>query len=263
MSIASILRDAGIPVIEHGRAGRAGAYAPVGVVNHHTGSAGNSLATVITGRSDLPGPLCQLFIERNANVHVITEGRANHAGSGASNVLNAVRAGTPPPVHGPDDTDGNTSFIGIEVDNDGVGEPYPAPQLDVLFRVNAALCKAHGWNQNHCIHHREWTRRKGDMSYGGDLRGEIARRLTNSQGDADMTPEESTMLKQVRDALYSALPIQGGQSIPGLNNKGIADIQSRLAVLEAHPTATTSGGTVDVAALASAVAAELAKRLAN
>lgn len=182
--LANILRAGGVNVREEagwqGR-GRPGTFGPiVGVLNHHTATspATNGVVLCINGRPDLSGPLCHIVLSRDGTAHVIAAGRANHAGLGSSLVLAAVKASMPPPPPGPDNSDGNAALIGIEVENTGTGEPYPAVQLASLFKINAALCKHYGWNENHCIHHREFTKRKIDMSWHGDLRGEVRKLLS-------------------------------------------------------------------------------------
>jgi N-acetyl-anhydromuramyl-L-alanine amidase AmpD len=130
--LADVLRNAGLAVVEEPgwqTRGRPGPFGPVrGVLEHHTASSahgGNApdLATVRDGRSDLPGPLAHLLLARDGTFHVIAAGRCNHAGAGSWHGILA----------------GNTEMIGIEAENDGVSEPWPANQLDALARGTAAL----------------------------------------------------------------------------------------------------------------------------
>lgn len=120
-------------------------FNPQGVVCHHTASApGNnapSLGICINGRPDLPGPLCQLLIARDGTCHVIASGTANHAGAGGWRGLT-----------------GNTSVFGIEVENNGLGEPWTGHLLDVFARACAALLRGMGDTDadNVCLH-REWA----------------------------------------------------------------------------------------------------------
>ncbi|GAA3703827.1 hypothetical protein GCM10022204_21400 [Microlunatus aurantiacus] len=92
-------------------AGRPGAFAPQGVLIHHTAGARSSrdnpapsLSTVINGRSDLPGPLCQVLVDYNGVCWVVAAGRTNNAG--------AARASGPLPAT----SDGNALYVGIEID---------------------------------------------------------------------------------------------------------------------------------------------------
>lgn len=184
MDIVKALREEGCSVVEQGAWQQRGgaSFAPEGVLVHHTagaqGSVTRSLQTVIQGREDVPGPLCHLYIDRAGSVHTIAARRANHAGKGAQEVLDDLRANRAPTGDAAqrglaDSTSGNTFFYGIEVENDGVGEAYPDAVIEATARACAALCRAHGWSSSRVIHHREWTRRKIDMSYHGPLRDKV------------------------------------------------------------------------------------------
>lgn len=195
MNIVALLAHFGIFHDDKRVPGRSGSFSPVGVIVHHTATAGPALAVCQKGRADLPGPLCHINLTRNGLAHVVSDGRANHAGKGSGEVLARVRSDMAPrgdaaKVGLADDTDGNRWFYGIEVDNDGRGQLYPAVQLEALAEVCAALCRHHGWTANRVIHHREWTRRKVDMSYRGDLRGAVARLLAPPATQPDHDEEE-------------------------------------------------------------------------
>jgi hypothetical protein len=178
--LADELRAEGLRVVEMGNWRnhvRSGDFTPVGVMVHHTASgqgsptAGN-VNLVVRGRGDIPGPLCNLLIARDGVVYVISGGRANDSGTGNSSVLNLTKRGLPPPgnARSTGDINGNQWYIDIEVDNNGVGEPYPMVQIDALLRAVARINVKMKWVQNTCIHHREWTSRKIDMSWYGDIR---------------------------------------------------------------------------------------------
>lgn len=188
--LVAALEHEGVTVVEHpgwrthDRAGH-GPWGPVhGVVVHHTVTSGTdaSVALCWEGRSGLPGPLCHGVIAKDGRVHLVGNGRANHAGRGDGRVLAAVTAERPLPPPRADDTDGNTHFYGFECINMGDGEdPWPAAQLDAVERVSAAICRAHGWHAPSVIGHREWTRRKTDprgFSMGA-MRARVADRLAH------------------------------------------------------------------------------------
>jgi len=59
-------------------------------------------------------------------------------------------------------TDGNGQSIGIEAENNGVGEKWPAVQLESYKHGCAAMLKKIGANPIMCHGHREYTRRKID-----------------------------------------------------------------------------------------------------
>ena len=157
LGIADRLREAGLVVEEQPgwqSRGRADGFEPNGVMWHHTAAAlgkdAPSLGIVTNGRSDLPGPLCQVLITRSNVCIVIASGRANHAGSGAWNGL-------------PDR--GNSTKYGIEVENTGYNstEPWRLDQLFVLGKATAALIGYDAGRVSECCMHKEYTKRKIDM----------------------------------------------------------------------------------------------------
>ena len=197
-ALVSALRAEGVTVVEHpgwrthNRAGH-GPWGPVhGVVIHHTVTSGTdgSVALCWNGRSDLPGPLCHGVIAKDGSVHLVGNGRANHAGLGDGKVLAAVVAERPLPPPRTNDTDGNPSFYGFECVNMGDGkDPWPDAQLDAIERVSAAICRAHGWHAPSVIGHKEWTDLKDDpRGFSMDtMRTRIATRLGHTPG-APTTP---------------------------------------------------------------------------
>lgn len=102
-----------------------GAFGPwVGGLIHHDASSTASgtwgaLPIIINGRPpDVPGPLAQCQAARGPvpQIAVVTAGRGNHAGAGGP-----LR--TDSGVVVPADN-GNRWLLGLEVANNGVGEPY-------------------------------------------------------------------------------------------------------------------------------------------
>ncbi|MFB7454704.1 peptidoglycan-binding protein [Streptomyces sp. NPDC056194] len=173
------LRAEGVDVVEHPgwrthNRNHVGAWGPVtGVIVHHTVSAGtaNSVAMCFDGYEGLPGPLCHGVIAKDGSVHLVGNGRANHAGGGDPSVLQAVisetygdRPPTPREHQGSAGAvDGNSRFYGFECVNLGDGtDPWPPAQLDAIERVSAALCRAHGWGARSVIGHKEWSDWKDD-----------------------------------------------------------------------------------------------------
>ncbi|MEV0260911.1 peptidoglycan-binding protein [Streptomyces sp. NPDC050617] len=182
------LRAEGVTVVEVGdwrdhNRNHKGAWGPVnGVIIHHTVTSGtqSSVDLCYDGYDELPGPLCHGVIDKAGTVHLVGNGRANHAGSGDSSVLNAVvrESGLPRPTK--NDTDGNVRFYGFECINLGDGDdPWPAAQLEAIERVSAAICRAHGWGSGSVIGHKEWTNTKIDpVGFSMDgMRGKVASRL--------------------------------------------------------------------------------------
>ena len=90
-NLADVARTSGLTVVEipgwqlRGRPPSTGAFGPLkGVLCHHTGADSDNRSyaewLALTGRSDLPAPLCHLALDRAGTVYVCAAGRANHAG---------------------------------------------------------------------------------------------------------------------------------------------------------------------------------------
>jgi len=130
--------------------GRPNNFYPRAIIVHHTASgskSGNfsSEAVVTNGRSDLKGPLCHFLLGRDGTVKIISTGYANHAGYGGP------KAGIPKNM-------GNTYTFGIEAENNGVGEPWSAKQLQAYYRLCAALLVWIGKKDvNLVFGHKEWA----------------------------------------------------------------------------------------------------------
>ncbi|NYV73160.1 N-acetylmuramoyl-L-alanine amidase [Streptomyces sp. UH6] len=195
-ALVRALRNEGVKVVEHSgwrtnNRNSKGAWGPVnGVMIHHTVTSGTD-ATVrlcFDGRSDLPGPLCHGVIAKDGTVHLVGNGRANHAGLGDDDVLRAViaeSAGLPAPNE--NNTDGNARFYGFECVNLGDGkDPWPAAQLEAIEAASAALCRAHRWSARSVIAHKEWTNTKIDPR--GFSMATMRERIASRLGAAVPTP---------------------------------------------------------------------------
>ncbi|RLU83918.1 N-acetylmuramoyl-L-alanine amidase [Streptomyces griseocarneus] len=197
--LVTALRAEGVTVVEtpgwrdHNRDHK-GPWGPVnGVVVHHTVTRGtdSSIELCYDGYDELPGPLCHGVIDKTGTVHLVGNGRTNHAGRGDGDVLRAVVDETALPAPTNDDTDGNTHFYGFECINMGDGDdPWPAAQLEAIARASAAICRAHGWTSGSVIGHKEWTSGKTDpVGFTmDDMRERVAARL----GSAPAGPDEPT-----------------------------------------------------------------------
>ncbi|MGI5436151.1 N-acetylmuramoyl-L-alanine amidase [Streptomyces shenzhenensis] len=185
---AAALKAEGVTVVEVGdwrthNRNHKGAWGPVhGAMIHHTVTSGTAATVAICrdGYSSLPGPLCHGVIAKDGTVHLVGYGRANHAGLGDGDVLQAVIAERALPADNEADTDGNARFYGFECENLGDGkDPWPEAQLAAIERVAAAICRHHGWNERSIIGHLEWQPGKVDpRGFTMDaMRARIAKRL--------------------------------------------------------------------------------------
>jgi hypothetical protein len=175
-NLAGLFRAAaGLPVNEVANwptRSRPGSFNPIGIMMHHTVETGpGSLTSVIKGRTSptkLEGPLANFHVQRDGVLNIVSGGRANHAGTGAQQVLDEVNAGIAPSDTAarrrlPNGPGGNAFFYGFENENRGDGvQPWPEVQLDTMARAAAALCQRHCWSTNRVISHAEWTSRKVD-----------------------------------------------------------------------------------------------------
>lgn len=192
--LADELRAEGCKVREYdgwksrGRPSSTGSFNPYGVLQHHTGTKTSynnpapTLSTCVHGRSDLPGPLCQVMIGYDGTCHVIAAGRANHGGE---------CNGNGPFTQG----DANAQLVGFELDYSGSQAVSPE-QADAAIRAAAAVLRRFGRDESYCRGHKETsTTGKWDPGRNGssdpayrmdEVRGYIKDRLAGGSGDDDM-----------------------------------------------------------------------------
>lgn len=230
--LVAALRAEGLTVHEvrewrtHNRNSK-GPWGPMnGVMIHHTVTSGtsSSVALCYNGHSSLPGPLCHGVIDKKGEVHLVGNGRANHAGLGDGDVLRAVVNETALPPDNEADTDGNRHFYGFECVNLGDGrDPWPAAQLEAIEKAAAAICRAHGWSERSVIGHKEWQPGKVDpRGFTMDsMRARIAARL---RGRPDPTPAPKP---PSRPAGYEPFP-GAGLFRPGQRHAVITAMGRRL-----------------------------------
>ena len=162
--LADVLRAAGLEVVEHPgweTRGRTYPFQPVGVVLHHTASAPGrdtpSLGVVVTGRAEIPGPLCQVLIGRDARVHVIAAGPANHAGKGG-------------PWHRIPRDLANRLTIGIEIEHTGTKtEPWDKQVVSAAATATAAITRHLGASTTYVLSHKEWAPTRKIDPYAWDM----------------------------------------------------------------------------------------------
>lgn len=126
----------------------------LGVMCHHTcGPLHGDIAdlhVLVEGRSDLPGPLCELGLARSGEFYVVAAGKPWHAGRGEWQGV----------------TDGNAHFIGIEAENTGEtkgprADPWPEVQMNAYRRGVAALLMHIDAKPIMCCGHKEYALPRG------------------------------------------------------------------------------------------------------
>ena len=146
--LARVARKTGYPVVEVGGWKRRGFRgmpqgAVKGLVCHHTAHGrGNklnapSLNIVTHGRPGLAGPLSHYVLGRDGTIYVVAAGHCNHAGR--------VKQGW----------QSNSNTIGIEAENDGLGQAWPAAQIDAYAKLCRALIDEFKLSTARVVGHKE------------------------------------------------------------------------------------------------------------
>lgn len=142
----------------------AGSFNPKGAICHWTAGPAKSttrpsLSICTKGRADLPGPLCNVYLDRNGVAVVVAAGRANHAGAGSWRGVT-----------------GNSSFFGTECEAAGPDD-FTAAQRWAYPRVNAAYADLGGFGADMVAGHSEYATPKGRKQ---DINGYT---MTNMRAD--------------------------------------------------------------------------------
>lgn len=195
-------------------------FNPRGVVCHHTASHAGANAPALgictNGRSDLAGPLCNVLLARNGDCYVVASGRANHAGTGGWRGLT-----------------GNSSVFGIEAENSGVGETWPADQIAAYVRLCAALCDGAGIDPANVCYHREWTSRKIDPAGPGfpaDGNSWRARVALDLHAPAPLTDDQKALIFLSATAHAKRLPDLGRGHVRKPRRRSVAKLQQLLGL---------------------------------
>lgn len=126
-------------------------FAPIGVMNHHTGRGGYEALLNYMAHGSSISPLCNIATSRPeggvVRITIVEAGKANHAGRGYL------------PWTGKDG--GNYRTIGIENQNDGA-QPWPTQQVEGIHILSAALLKQLGVGTDRLVDHKTYTSRKPD-----------------------------------------------------------------------------------------------------
>lgn len=209
--LADELRAAGLEVIEvegwenRGRPASTGSFDPDGQHSlHHTGATSSAsnpapgISTLIQGRSDLPGPLCQYAVDYLGRVWIIAAGRANHAGPIGKSGVPGMPLGA----------DGNALAIGDEVITNGT-QALPKAQRESMTTAAAVVLA-------HFDRGPEYAHRHADISGSGkwDLgqltttqhRADVRAALTRLEFDMPLNKADiATIRSAVREEIAAAV----------------------------------------------------------
>lgn len=153
------------------RARSSGGYddrGPLGVMWHHTASSPSTTpageAAWMTDRSrNENAPTANVVVQRDGSVWVLAAGRTNTNGKGGPWAFSRGQV--------PADRMNDYAF-GIEIANDGVGEPYPAAVVDAAFVVSNAINAAVGNRPDDVCTHQAWApTRKIDPATAAAVQG--------------------------------------------------------------------------------------------
>jgi Glycosyl hydrolases family 18/N-acetylmuramoyl-L-alanine amidase len=294
--LPDILRGAGLRVgiVPDFSSNGHGTANPGGHLLHHT--AGNGLQAVYAwpgrwgdARPDVPSPRCNLWWPRTPDsassgmgndVWCVTSGMAYHAGAGSSVALEDILAGRisagvgDAAARGLADeanTPGNPRLIGHEVENLGTpADPYPPDQLARLARGVHAINVAAGWTSRNVGHHRQYTARKPDMSYRGDIWAAIDNpQQEDAMSQADIDAINAHTDAQVAELTRILTANLGPSSVNNPNAWTNAGIGARIALMlkaavapltddESHLTAMLEAARTDIATSRADLAAAIA-----
>jgi hypothetical protein len=232
--LADYLRKHGLIVVEHEGWRQRGVPFPAKpdtVICHHTASSARApgdlptLRLLLEGRSDLPGPLCQIALARSGVVHLIAAGKANHAGKGAWR--------------------GQTSSahtLGIEAEHPGGTAVWTARQYDAYVNLCAALCRYLEVDPDRVCGHREWALpvgRKVDVTFDLDtFRAKVRQRLgaatpTPAPDEDEMTPADWAKLTTLLDDRLRIILRAEKADGTATGHDNLRDVKRRLERIEA------------------------------
>lgn len=208
---AGYLRTWGLQVLEvAGHESRSNGYPlhPQGDLFHHTAIPFRTLvgdvaglSMLVNGHASLFGPLCNDQLRRSGTVALIaTNGAANHAGKGGLAGL-----------------DSNSDVSGTEAENDGVGEPWPAVQVEAKVRLSAAKAHWYGYDPSHSWGHREWAPDRKIDPTGIDLDAYRARVLDRYERGPSgaVTPARTIIIPEGANDMQVYYDDRGGIYLAG------------------------------------------------
>ncbi len=215
--IADRLRAERLEVVEvPGWKTRGRTYAdfnPRGSCNHHTAGPPDrpdrrtpSLGIVINGRSDLPGPLCNVYLGYDRKTYVVAAGLANHAGNPDKPILGM---------------EGNWHAYGLEIEHTGTSH-LPTDMVKIAAKIHAALLRGRKLPASQVVQHHEWApSRKVDLG-------------TSMHGDTKPWPTAAQFRKLIASELepptfrFELVTGLGGDVV--VHDKSLATTEGRLSV---------------------------------
>jgi len=145
------------------------------VMWHHTASKtspANDVGYIVAGSDD--APIANLYLARDGVVYVCAAGATNTNGKGGPY---RTSKGVVPLDQM------NTHAVSIEAANDGVGETWPAAQIDAYFALSNTLTERLELQPADLCHHSAWApTRKIDPARAEAVDGDWYPRETNSSG---------------------------------------------------------------------------------
>lgn len=148
---------------------------PLCVMWHHTASqtsAENDCYYMCYGSSDQP--ICNLYIARDGTVWVLAAGATNTNGKGRSLSFSRGTVAT---------DNMNKCAVGMEIANNGVGEPYPQVQIDAAFKASNVINRHVGNQPTDVATHQSYAPdRKIDPARGTAVQGPWRPSEINSSG---------------------------------------------------------------------------------
>jgi hypothetical protein len=124
-------------------------FSPRATTFHHTASSkrsGNApcIKLVTFGTQAVSGPLCNILVGRDGTIYLIAARKASHAGRGG-------------PLRGIPRDSANRDAVGFEWENDGIGEGWPARQLEAGNVATAVTLRFLGVGVRRHFGHKEWA----------------------------------------------------------------------------------------------------------
>jgi hypothetical protein len=254
LDLADAYRREGLRVLElsgwQNRGHSAGPISPRGGGWHHTADDIGVISVFNANgpdiRPDVPQPRANVWVPRDGDhdLVLVCAGTAFHFGKGSRTALSLawdgkVTLATPDAVDAqyPDDLDdtapGNDTMIGHEVQNLGDGQLLTDQQLRAIPRIAAAECRLFDWSTGHHMHHRQYTRRKPDMQWRGDLWSLTAAVLSGEEDG--MASAEFEKLDKKLDNVFRLLMFgdaPDGPGKPGTHPNNLEAIANRQRDIE-------------------------------